>query len=152
MRSRFSRFPCSSSTIAAVIFVSIFRCYKGMDNRTWQPETASFSCLFSIVTSISVLYKVFNISNSLVTARIPKPPFASVLNPGPSSVMSIINNWFCKDNRIVISPVPRGAIPCLTAFSTKGLYQHSRNLNRIRFDVLVYCQRVREGETKLFEL
>lgn len=32
------------------------------------------------------------------------------------------------------------------------LYQHSRNLDRIRFDIIVYRQRVGEGETELFEL
>lgn len=123
-----------------------------MDNRTWQPETDSFSCLFSIVIPISVLYKSFNISNSLIMARTPKPPFAPASSPEPSSVTSITNNWFCKDNRIVISPVPRGAIPCLTAFSTKGcISMHSRNLDCLRFDILVYYQRVGERETKLFE-
>ena len=49
-----------------------------MDSRTWQPETDSFFCLFSIVMPISVLYKSFSISNSLLMARIPKPPSASV--------------------------------------------------------------------------
>ena len=91
-----------------------------MDNRTWQPETDSFSCLFSIVILISVLYKVFNISNWLLMARMPKPPSVSVVIPGPSSVMSITSTCFCKDNRIMISPSPRGAIPCFTAFSTNG--------------------------------
>ena len=32
------------------------------------------------------------------------------------------------------------------------LYQHPRNLDRIRFDIIVYRQRVGEGETELFEL
>ena len=119
-----------------------------MDSRTWQPETDSFFCLFSIVMPISVLYKSFNISNSLLMARIPKPLSVSVTIPGPSSMMSMTNNWSCKDNRIMISPVPRGAIPCLT----ERLYQHPRNLDRIRFDIIVYRQRVGEGETELFEL
>lgn len=92
-----------------------------MDSRTWQPETDSFFCLFSIVMPISVLYKSFNISNSLLMARIPKPLSVSVTIPGPSSMMSITNNWSCKDNRIMISPVPRGAIPCLTAFRRKAV-------------------------------
>ena len=92
-----------------------------MDSRTWQPETDSFFCLFSIVMPISVLYKSFNISNSLLMARIPKPLSVSVTIPGPSSMMSITSNWSCKDNRIMISPVPRGAIPCLTAFRRKAV-------------------------------
>mgnify|MGYP003224606582 CR=1 FL=1 len=59
--------------------------------------------------------------------------------------MSMTNNWSCKDNRIMISPVFDGIFD-------ERLYQHSRNLDRIRFDIIVYRQRVGEGETELFEL